>query len=471
VQPSGPARRRALAGLVVVGLGASAAPLDFAVNIAFPAITDAFGLDARGIRWVAVCYVLTYGSLMLACGALGDRIGHLRMFRAGVLLGAVAFALCALAPTYPTLLAARALQGVAVALTLSCAPALATALFPEERRTWALSAYAGMAALAGVAAPLAGGLAVGWLGWPGVYWMRVPIMLAAFACVPMLARALRAPPAGPPAAFDARAAGLLAGGMGLLLLVPAVLGPAAWLWPALPLAGGGMVLLALLARLVRAGAAPLMPRPLLRDAAFVLHNAGNVVVQFTSFAIPLVVPYYLARMGGWSPLASGGLLAFWALGALGGSAMVPALIRALGVRRAALAGGLAVIAGLAAIALWPPVPDVALMAGCLLLQGLGLGVYQVAYSDLVVAALPPARRGVAGSLTMVTRTIGVVLGASLLTSAVQVVEAGRLAAGAAALPAYMAAFCAVFAGAAGVAALFFVVSGLWRGTWGRTPAR
>lgn len=465
----------------MIGLGASVAPLDFAVNVAFPAITRAFDLDTRGIRWVAVCYVLTYGSLMLACGALGDRIGHLRMFRAGVLLGALAFALCALAPTYPLLLAARALQGVAVALTLSCAPALATALFDESRRTWALSAYASMAALAGVVAPLAGGAAVAWLDWPGVYWMRVPLMLVVLAWMPALARALvrapaasaraqsvsaRAPLASAPA-FDARSAVLLAIGMALLFLVPAVLRADALLWPALPLGVAGALTLGVLVRIQRASAVPLFPPHLVRDVPFILHNLGNVVVQFTSFTVPLVVPYYLTRLGGWSALASGGLLACWAVGGLAGSMLAPRLIAALGVRRAAFAGGLAVVAGLAGTVFWPPLPHVPTLVACLLVQGVGLGVYQVAYSDLVVAALPVAQRGVAGSLTMVTRTLGIVLGASLLTWVVQAVEQGALLRGVAAHAAYLQGFSTVFAVSAGVAAAFFLVSGLCRGTWGR----
>ncbi|MFZ4761127.1 MAG: MFS transporter, partial [Burkholderiaceae bacterium] len=81
-----PSLRAAWPGLVVVGLGASMMPFDFAVNLAFPSITEAFGLPTSAIRWVAVCYVLVYGSLMLGFGALGDRIGYLRMFRAGLVL-------------------------------------------------------------------------------------------------------------------------------------------------------------------------------------------------------------------------------------------------------------------------------------------------------------------------------------------------------------------------------------------------
>ena len=311
--PAPGSARRALAGLAVVGLGASIAQLDFAVNVAFPSITAAFALETRGIRWVAVCYVLVYGSLMLAFGALGDRIGHVRVFRAGVLLAALAFALCALAPTYAWLLAARSLQGVAVALTLSCAPALATALFAESRRTWALSAYGSMAAIAAVVAPLLGGASIALLGWQGVFWFRIPIVLAAFACVPLLERGLAFPARRAAAPFDATASALLAAALALLLLVPAVIGSDAWLWPALPLAVAGLAVLGVFLRRERRGSAPFLPRAVARDGDFVLPNLGNVVVQFTSFTIPLVVPYYFTRIVGWGPLAGGGLLAFWAV--------------------------------------------------------------------------------------------------------------------------------------------------------------
>ena len=84
-----------IAGLAVVGLGASLAAMDLAVNVAFPSITAAFALERQEIRWLVVCYVLTYASLMLVFGRLGDRIGHRRIFRAGLLLSIAAYTLCA----------------------------------------------------------------------------------------------------------------------------------------------------------------------------------------------------------------------------------------------------------------------------------------------------------------------------------------------------------------------------------------
>ncbi len=449
----------------MIGLGASIAPLDFSVNVAFPAITAAFALETSAIRWVAVCYVLVYGSLMLGFGALGDRIGHLRVFRAGLALAALAFSLCALAPSYNALLAARMLQGVAVALTLSCAPALATALYDESRRTWALSAFGGMGALAGVVAPIVGGASIAALGWPGVYWFRVPIVLVALLCVPLLRPALGVERARARAPFDLIGASLLAAGVALLLLGPALLRPAQGLVPILPLALGGAFLMLLFVRRQRASSAPLMPHAVAGDADFVLVNLASVTVQLTSFAIPLTVPYYLTRVAGFGPLASGTLLAIWAVGALAGATIASRTVRGLGARRAAFASAVLVIAGLAGIALWPAAPAYGLMLACLLLQGFGIGLFQVAYTDLVVAALPLSARGVAGSLTMVTRTVGIVLGACAWIWILQAVESAALATGGAAQPAFMAAFGAVFQAASLAAGGFFALSCLRPRTW------
>ena len=98
-------------GLLAIGLGAGIAPMDFAVNVAFPAITAAFALDIASMSWLVVSYVLTYASLMLAFGKLGDIVGHRRVICAGLVTGALAFVACGLATSYAWLLAGRVLQG------------------------------------------------------------------------------------------------------------------------------------------------------------------------------------------------------------------------------------------------------------------------------------------------------------------------------------------------------------------------
>lgn len=445
-------------GLAVVGLGASIGPLDFSVTVAFPAITAAFALQTSDIRWVAVCYVISYGSLMLACGALGDRIGHLRVFRLGLALSAVAYCLCALAPSYDWLLAMRVLQGVAVALTLSCAPALAIALFDESQRTRALSGYAAMAALAGVIAPIVGGASIALLGWPGVYWFRVPVVVLALVCLPLLGPGVSSEYLRPRPPFDVAGSALLSGSVALLLLLPALLRPGQAVIFAVPVALGGLSLMTMFVRRQRGSSVPFLPHSVVRDADFVLANLASVIVQFTSFSIPLTVPYYLTRIVGWGPLATGALLAIWAIGAMAGSAIAPRRVRRSGARRSVFGAGLLVVAGLAGIGSWPTTPHYPLMVFCLLLQGVGIGLFQVAYTDLVVAALPPSARGVAGSLTMVTRTVGIVIGASGWIWMLQAVESAGVAASVSAPGAFVAAFHAVFHTAAVIAGVFFALS-------------
>jgi len=362
-----PSPRPSRLGLWVIGLGASIMPLDFAVNVAFPAITAAFALPTEDVRWVALCYVFTYGTLMLYCGALGDRIGHARVFAAGLWLAVLSFVASALAPNYAALLAARVVQGVAVALTLSCAPALVLGLYPPAQRTRALSVHGVMQSVAGLLAPFVGGAAMLWLGWAGVFWMRVPIVLLALALLPWVRVALRAP-------------------------VRADSGTT--------MAGPGL-------------------RALMRDAqqaqpGFVWLQAANALVQFTAFTVPLCLPYLLMRLHQMNPLASGAFLSWWALGVLAGSALLERLARHLPVQRLVVVGGLGVALGLALVAGAATIHGPWALAGLalsLIVQGIALGLFQVAYSDGVVQGLPPSARGVAGSLTIVTRTVGVMAGA------------------------------------------------------------
>ena len=122
----------------MIGLGTAATQLDTSVNIAFPAITRAFDLSVSDIQWVVICYVLTYASLLLVLGRIGDTVGHALVFRIGVTCSAVALLLVSCSPSYGAMLAFRCLQGIGAALVLSCGAALVTSLYGEERRSQAL---------------------------------------------------------------------------------------------------------------------------------------------------------------------------------------------------------------------------------------------------------------------------------------------------------------------------------------------
>lgn len=436
---------------------------DLAVNVAFPAITAAFVLRTEEIRWIVACYVVTYAALTLGFGRLGDVIGHRRVFRAGIVASAAGFAACGVAPSYDLLLAARVAQGVGAALVLSCAPALATSFFEESRRTWALSAYGTMAAAAGVFAPLLGGTSIAWLGWSGVFWFRLPVALAALGMLAAAAPGPDAHEARSSGHYDTGGAVLLAAGLALLLLAPVLLQSAGARWSSPGAAMAGAVLLAGFALRQRRTHAPLLSGAAFGAPGFLASNGASVVVHFVAFAVPLFVPYFLARVAGLGPVGIGGLLSASPLGIMAGSVLAAPLVRRIGRRRSALAGGVMLAASQCAIGLWTEATPVAAIAFALAAHGAGIGLFQVAYTDSVLDALPQSQRGVAGSLTVLTRTLGVTGAVAALTAALGALEAPRLAAGADAAAAFLAAYREVFQGSAVACAFAFALL-VWRRT-------
>jgi MFS family permease len=398
--------------LAIVGLGASLAPLDIAVNVALPAITAHFRLVLGDVQWIVICYVLVYGSLMLVCGKLGDLFGHRLILRIGLATSAIGCAACAAAPDWPLFLGARALQGVGTALALSCTPALATSVYPPEQRLRALAAFAMSMSLAAAVGPFLGGILVELWGWPAVYWVRVPIALLTLAFSGLLPS-----PRRDTRPFDAWGSLLLAACMSLLLLA-LVLSQRAEISLGLALA---MLVLALgllwlYVKRARTVAEPIIRPALFADPAFTVPNVMNVLANLAGFAILLLTPYYLVNILKLSALLSGLVLALAFAGALAGAPLAARLEPRFGRRPTAFAGVILVGLGLLPLAFTDAATLVPWVALFLIIEGVGQGLLSVAYTDLVMATLSERDRGVAGSLALLTRTVGIVSGASVLSA-------------------------------------------------------
>jgi len=439
--------------LMLVGLGISVVPLDTAVNIAFPDITRSFGLPIPMIQWVVICYVLTHAGLMLAFGRVGDMWSHGRVFRAGLLWSVVACLLCAAAPSFGWLLFFRFLQGIGAGLIISCAPALVTSLYPEERRSHALGIFTLMFALGSAVGPLIGGALVARWGWPGVFWFRAPIALTALLF-------LRGLPvrssAGPDRHFDIVGAVLLAIGLTSLLLafntLPRLKDGDYLALLLLPVAAASLI--AFVCWEARA-AQPIVRIELFRNAPFALINLGWSLINLVAFSVMLIGPYFLVPNLGLLKaslvLASGFITMAVASPAAG------TVVARLGPRWMAPCGALLTGVGLFSVGSWQPDTSIDLMLLSLGLHGVGMGFFQVAYMELVMAALPLAQRGVAGSLSMLTRTIGTVTGAAVLMLGFQAIADAARAGGAGEEQAFLDAFHAMFRIAGITAALIGVL--------------
>ena len=395
-----PITARSYLGLVVLGLGTLVGPLDSAVNIAFPYITNAFGLPLTDIRWVIVSYVLTYSSLMLIFGKLGDLFGHRLIFAAGLLVSSVTFALCATANEFSWLLAFRIAQGVGASLVLSCGPAIATSLFPEQHRSRALGIYLLIFGIGGVLGPSIGGMMVEFWGWPAVFWFRIPISIIALIFVFILPSPPRQQQKEP---FDTISAALLAIAVSALLLTVTQLqhaGESPLQFTALIILTGGAALLYL--RRSQHQTSPVIRISIFRNIPFAVLNLAGIAVNLTGFAILLLVPYYLAKVSSFTVGLGGFVLALSAIATMLASPAGGWLIGRFAPNRMAFSG--IVLVGLSAIliGMWDDTPGIWAMSAPLIVSGLGIGLFQVAYLSAVTGTLPASERGVAGSLALLT---------------------------------------------------------------------
>jgi len=392
----------------MIGLGTAATQLDTSVNIAFPAITRGFGLSIGDIQWVVISYVLTYASLLLALGRIGDTVGHALVFRIGLICSAVALLLVGWSPSYGAMLVFRCLQGVGAALVLSCGVALVTSVYGEGQRSRALGIYTMMLSLGLMLGPLLGGALTAIWDWPAVFWFRVPIALAALLL-------LRGMPASPPRQahdrFDLLGGIALALGLVTMLMAINRVREFSAVWFAL---ASMTAFAAFIFRESRA-ARPIIAVNLLRQPGFALLNLVSVLANLAAFSVWLLVPYFLARVPGYSLAEGGAILAAAAAGAVLASPIGGHLVgRTISAKWLMTAGAAAIGAGLIWISTWTEQTPTVLRIAGLVLQGIGLGLFQLAYSDIVTAALPLSDRGVAGSLVLLTRTLGTVTAASIV---------------------------------------------------------
>lgn len=415
--------------ITLASLSGLLASLDTSVNIAFPAISTAFQVDVSLIQWIVVSYVLTYASLLLGCGRVADLLGHGRVLLWGLTGSALAFLACGLAPSFSWLLAARVLQGISVALMLAAAPALVTLTVPSDMRGRALGLFQMGAAMGFALGPLLGGILVDTLNWRAVYLFRVfpaafLIFLAVRHPIPITKSARETQ------GFDFLGIVTLACSVAGILLALNRSRDLGWTSPfvlALLLGSGGCFA-GFLATENRARA-PIIDLSLFRHSAFALANLLNVLANCAMFAIWLLVPYYLVNILGYPATTSGLLLMACPLTTALTAPLVGRLVDKLGTSKLSTVG-----LGLEAAGLWgvsrleasTPTLQVLTVLG---IVGLGLGVFQVPNMSFVMGAISREQQGVAGGISQMMRTLGVVLGvtgASVLFDDYRAMHALRL---------------------------------------------
>ena len=304
-----PMRLKSSAGRWAVAatvLGSGAVFLESTVmTVALPAIGRDLDLGLAGLQWLLNGYLLPLTALILLGGSLGDRYGRRRVFVVGLIGFATGSALCMVAPSFPTLVACRLLQGIFGALLVPNSLAILDTLFAEEDRGAAIGQWAAWSGVSTALGPLVGGWLVDALSWRWVFACVVPFALAAAWIA-----ARRMPADKPSGAGMVDYAGAVLVTLGLAgvtaaLVAGRMLGGAVGEAVA---GGGGLLLLAAFVLVERHIRDPILPLGLFRSRQFTGTNLVTLLVYAALGGFFFLFVLTLQDSLGYSALASGAAL-------------------------------------------------------------------------------------------------------------------------------------------------------------------
>ena len=399
----------------VVCFGAFMGQLDASiVTITFPAMEHDFRVPVAAVQWVSLAYLLGLVAMLAPAGRLGDAAGRKLVYTYGFAVFSLASAACGLAPSLGALVALRLLQAIGAAMLQANSVALVTTSAPKARMRFALGVQAGAQAVGLALGPTLGGLLTATVGWRAVYWVNVPVGVAAVIAGRYLLPRTRQ--FSRPERFDGPGTALLVTWTtALLLALSAVSGLHLPPWLTALLAFLAVAGVVAFARRETRTPHPLIPVWLLRSRPLALGLAGAGCGYLALFGPLVLIPQVLSRGPG-SPARTGLLLSALPLGfglaALLGDLVLP---KGWGDRRRGLAGALLACAAMAAATVIPltPVTIVPLLA----LAGFGLGVFVPANNTVIMRSVADSSASLVGGLVSMARGIGTTLGISLMALA------------------------------------------------------
>jgi EmrB/QacA subfamily drug resistance transporter len=387
------------------------------VIVALPSIEADLGFSEQGLQWVISAYALTFAGLLLLGGRAADLLGRRRIFVVGVLFFTLASFVCGFAWSPAALVAARAVQGVGAAIMTPTALSIISTTFPEgSERNKALGIWSMMGATGATAAWLIGGPLVEGPGWEWIFFLNIPLGLAALALSPVLLRESRG--ALTRRSYDPGGALTIMGA--LVLLVYAVIDAPDVGWGdvrTILLLAGSAVLLAAFALIESRHPAPLVPLRILRSRTLVGANLVMLVFATVGFGVPFILTLYAQQVLGYSAIEFGlGTAVFTVIAAVG-SITSQAIVLKVGFRSVAatglvlLTGGSAVFTQVSAGGSY--VDDMLLG---LLVYGAGIGPVFVTSTVAALAGVAEHESGLAAGLSNTAFQIGAALGVAIVTT-------------------------------------------------------
>jgi EmrB/QacA subfamily drug resistance transporter len=393
------------------------------VNVAIPAMSAGLNTTLDQILWVINAYVLVYAVLLITAGRLGDLYGQRNLFAIGLFIFTAASALCGLSQTPTQLIAARVLQGVGGALLTPQTLAILATIFPPERRGAAFGVWGGVAGLATLAGPTIGGALITYLSWQWIFFINVPVGIAAFIATFLIIPDLRP---GRHHGWDV--VGIITATAGLFAIVFGLIEGQRYDWGQIgstsltipELIGFGVVLMVVFLIWERFQKEPLVPLWLFKDRNFSVANWIAAAISFGMLSMFLPFTIYLQSARGFSALVAGLTLAPMSITSMFTAPFAGRLADRFGGKYILTAGISLFTIGMGTLA-YIAGPDSTWVNFFLpaVIAGAGIGMTFAPMTTVAMRNIQPQVAGSASGVLNTIRQLGAVIGSAVIGAVLQ----------------------------------------------------
>jgi len=393
------------------------------VNVAIPAMSAGLNTTLDQILWVLNSYILVYAVLLITAGRLGDLYGQRTLFAVGLAIFTVASALCGFAQDANQLIVARILQGVGGALLTPQTLAILTSLFPPERRGAAFGIWAGVAGLATLAGPTLGGAIVTYIDWRWIFFVNVPIgvaaLIATFAIIPDLRPGRRH-------GWDI--VGVILATCGLFGVIFGLIEGERFNWGEIgsyvitipEVIGAGALLLVLFVIWERYQDEPLVPLSLFEDRNFAVTNWIAAAIAFGMMSLFLPIVIYLQSVRDFSALTAGLTLAPMSLTSMVVAPFAGRLADRIGGKYILMTGIFVFAIGFGTLT-YVAGPDSTWINFLVpaIVAGAGMGMTFAPMTTVAMRNVSPRMAGAASGVLNTTRQVGAAVGSAIVGALLQ----------------------------------------------------
>ena len=384
------------------------------VATALPSIHRDLGGSPAALQWTVNAYTLAFAAGIITASALGDRLGRRRVYQAGLAIFTAASASCALAPDLGVLIGFRAVQGIGAAIVMPLGLTLLTSAFPIDRRGSVVGIWGGIAGLGVAAGPLIGGGITQGLDWHWVFWVNVPIGLAAI----IGARFVLAESYGPRTRLDLPGMALIASGVAVIVWALVQAPHVGWSAGRTigGLAAGGVLVAGFVVREATA-ATPMIPLRLFRSGAFSAAALTQFFMTASIFAAAYLTSEFFQLARGDAPFATGLRFLPWTATPLLVAPVAGMLFDRIGARRLAVPGLLMQAAGFAWVTHLAEIDaSYAAYVAPFIIAGVGISMALPSVPAAGMNALAPDSLGRAAGVLNTVQQLGAAVGVATLTA-------------------------------------------------------